>query len=302
MPHLRTASPSLFALPIASLLVLAGPVIAEQALAEKAAAAFAAQEWQAAAKAYDAITRSEPDNGAAWFRLGRSRQALGEPDAALAAYDEAQNTGFNRQLARFEMARSRAAKGESEAALGLLREVAELGSSRALLARLDTAPELADLDRDTMQEIVTALTPCSSPEYRQFDFWLGDWAVESPTNGAPLGKNRITSHLGGCMLLETWTSASPHKGMSINYYDSRDGSWNQIFIDNSGNVGTWPPLKGGLVDGKMVLESPADSTPRSRWIWTDLGDGKVRQRADTTTDGGKTWTTAWDSIYVLQED
>ncbi|MEM7353323.1 MAG: tetratricopeptide repeat protein [Acidobacteriota bacterium] len=273
----------------------------QQTLADKAATAFTAQEWQAAAEAYGELTRAEPENGAAWFRLGRSRQALGKADDALKAYEKALAAGFNAQLTRFEIARSHAAKGEAETALGLLREVANAGPSRLILSRFEASPELAGLDAKAILEISAALTPCNTPEYRQFDFWLGDWAVESPTNGTALGRNHVTSHLGGCALLESWTSAGPQQGMSLNYYDSRDRSWNQIYIDDSGNVGNWPPLKGGLVDGEMVLESPADATPRTRWTWSDLGHGKVRQRAESSTDGGKTWNTGWDSIYVLQE-
>ena len=286
-------------------LVLAGSGSAtatEKTLAEQAGAAFAASEWQAAADAYAALTQAEPQNGAAWFRLGRSQQALGHTEQALAAYETAESAGFNKQLVRFEMARSQSSKGSTQAALKLLREAADLGTSRTLVARLEGAEELAGLDANAIEAIATSLTPCKTQEYRQFDFWLGDWAVESPTNGAALGHNAVTSHLGGCMLIESWTSAGgSQEGMSINYYDSRDKSWNQIYLDTSGNVGNWPPLKGGLKEGVMVLDSPDDATPRTRWMWTDLGMGRVQQRADSSTDGGKNWTTVWDSIYVLQK-
>ena len=107
-------------------LAIAWPAAAQETPAAKAAAAFAAEDWPAAAKAYEAITRAEPEKGGAWFRLGLSRQALGENDGAIAAYEGAAGAGFNQQLVRFEMARSRASGGEAEAALKLLHEVAEL--------------------------------------------------------------------------------------------------------------------------------------------------------------------------------
>lgn len=304
MTTTHRAKPKFCGLVLGLLLASAGSApAAEKTLAEKAAAAFAASEWQAAAEAYAAITKAEPQNGAAWFRLGRSQQALGNSEQALAAYETAEGAGFNKQFVRFEMARSHSADGSAETALELLREVATLGASRALVARLEGAAELASLDAAAVKEIASTLTPCSSKVYRHFDFWLGDWAVESPTTGAALGKNVVTSHLGGCMLIEHWTSAGgSQEGMSMNYFDSRDDSWNQIYLDDSGNVGNWPPLKGGLKDGVMVLDSPEDATPRTRWMWTDLGEGRVQQRADSSTDGGKTWTTVWDSIYVLQKE
>jgi hypothetical protein len=39
-------------------------------------------------------------------------------------------------------------------------------------------------------------SPCTAPEYRQFDFWIGDWEVRS-AQGRVLGHNRITSILSG---------------------------------------------------------------------------------------------------------
>ena len=34
----------------------------------------------------------------------------------------------------------------------------------------------------------TVQAPCSAPEYRQFDFWLGEWEVQNP-QGQVVGKN-----------------------------------------------------------------------------------------------------------------
>ena len=36
----------------------------------------------------------------------------------------------------------------------------------------------------------TAPPPCSGPEHRQFDFWVGEWDVTQP-DGTPAGTNRI---------------------------------------------------------------------------------------------------------------
>ncbi|MDH3459056.1 MAG: hypothetical protein OER90_19620, partial [Gemmatimonadota bacterium] len=48
--------------------------------------------------------------------------------------------------------------------------------------------------------------PCSAPEYRQFDFWLGTWNVETK-DGKTAGTNHITQILNGCALREEWTGA-----------------------------------------------------------------------------------------------
>ena len=142
--------------------------------------------------------------------------------------------------------------------------------------------------------------PCTSEPYRQFDFWLGDFRVENPA-GTVVGENEITLHLGGCMLMESWKGASGMHGMSFNFYDPSDQTWNQVFVDNKGNPANWPPLKGKLEeDGSMVLWSP-EGESRTRWTWKKVGAGKVRQMAEQTTDGGKTWRVIWDSYYVLKE-
>src|SRR5690348_7204446 len=41
--------------------------------------------------------------------------------------------------------------------------------------------------------------PCSTSEYRQFDFWLGDWDVTNPA-GKPAGHNHVIKEYGGCVL------------------------------------------------------------------------------------------------------
>lgn len=66
--------------------------------------------------------------------------------------------------------------------------------------------------------------PCSAPEHRQFDFWIGDWDVTAP-DGKPAGKNRIEPILDGCALAEHWRGASGGAGHSYNVYDARRGVW-----------------------------------------------------------------------------
>jgi hypothetical protein len=53
-------------------------------------------------------------------------------------------------------------------------------------------------------------------------------------------------------------------------------------------------LHGGLKDGAMVLQSEDGS---QRITWTPQSDGRVRQHWESTTDGGQTWTTAFDGMY-----
>jgi hypothetical protein len=140
--------------------------------------------------------------------------------------------------------------------------------------------------------------PCDAPEYRQFDFWIGDWEVQNP-KGNVVGSNKVTREQDGCVLVEHWTSSrGGNTGTSFNYYDIRDKKWHQLYLSNSGNAGAFPAMAGQLKDGKMVLISDETATPVFRWTWYVISPGHVRQMAERSSDGQKTWKTIWDSIYV----
>jgi hypothetical protein len=147
-----------------------------------------------------------------------------------------------------------------------------------------------------LQSAVPPTPPCAAAEHRQFDFWIGDWEVRGP-RGQVVGYNRITSILGGCALREEWTSADGRSlGSSHNAYSARDRRWHQEWVDNAASRLS---LVGGLVGTAMVMEqrtrrSAADPEDVQRITWTPFPDGRVRQHWEASTDGGTTWTTAFD--------
>ena len=69
------------------------------------------------------------------------------------------------------------------------------------------------------------------------------------------------------------------KGTSLNFYDNRDQKWHQIYYDNSGNMGNYPPMAGGLKDGRMVMMTSADQTPLSRWTFYVISEGSPTVKA-----------------------
>lgn len=144
--------------------------------------------------------------------------------------------------------------------------------------------------------------PCGAPEYRQFDFWIGDWVVTRP-DGKPAGANRIEPIAGGCGLQETWTAATGGgTGRSLNGYSPQDGRWHQVWI---GSGGLLMHLTGGLRDGSMVLEGKTvgrdKAVVRQRITWTPQPDGRVRQLWEQSTDDGKTWTIGFDGRYAKRK-
>lgn len=151
------------------------------------------------------------------------------------------------------------------------------------------------------QEDAAAAAPsaCATAEYRQFDFWIGEWEVSA--NGAPAGTNSIRSVHGGCALMENWqgTGAGGISGSSFNIYDRATGRWHQSWVDASGNLLL---LDGGLVEGQMVLGGtrPAQDGAglvEHRIRWTPNADGTVRQLWEASRDGGDNWTVLFDGLY-----
>jgi hypothetical protein len=148
------------------------------------------------------------------------------------------------------------------------------------------------------QDQEPAPKPCSAPEHRQFDFWLGEWTVEA--NGKQAGTNKITAILGGCVLLEEWQSTGGgYGGKSFNRYDPASGQWRQLWLDNQGGV---LDLAGTYEEGKMVLQGESISKKgekaHNRITWTNnAADGTVRQHWERSIDQGKTWKTVFDGLY-----
>lgn len=143
---------------------------------------------------------------------------------------------------------------------------------------------------------------CSAEANRAFDFWEGRWVVRTAA-GTLAGHNTLSVILGECVLREHYTTPSGYEGFSFNAYDAARGVWHQTWMDNGGAV---LQLDGGFVDGAMVLEGetvgPNGQTTANRITWTRIdGDpDRVRQHWETSTDGGGTWTTAFDGRYTRQ--
>ncbi|ANM32190.1 hypothetical protein ABI59_10290 [Acidobacteria bacterium Mor1] len=138
--------------------------------------------------------------------------------------------------------------------------------------------------------------PCSGEKYRLFDFWVGDWDVFD-TEGTSVGRNRIESILGGCAIQENWTGGGGSIGHSFNIYDAANDKWHQTWVDNRGLL---LELDGGFRDGKMVLEGkrpgPDGKLVHHRITWQATGEGHVKQRWETTTDGSN-WNAIFEGVY-----
>ena len=141
---------------------------------------------------------------------------------------------------------------------------------------------------------------CQAAPYRQFDFWVGDWSVRNPQGGLE-GDNLVTSEHDGCVLVEHWSSPD-QTGVSLNFYDFRTKQWVQQWVDSFGNALL---MKGGLIDGRMILEgdrlTPDGKLARERTAWYVQNDGHIRNTWDYSLDGGKTWIMRFNGIYYKRK-
>ena len=141
------------------------------------------------------------------------------------------------------------------------------------------------------------LASCSTAEYRQFDFWLGDWDAFDVGGSTPVARVRVDSLLEGCVLRENYEGADGHKGQSLSIYDRSRKVWHQSWVTNRGELLT---IEGKFENGEMVL-SGADLTAdgkerRVRGIWKPEG-AEVRETAVTSTDARKIWTPWFDLVF-----
>jgi hypothetical protein len=142
--------------------------------------------------------------------------------------------------------------------------------------------------------------PCIQPgaPWRQLDFWVGSWDVYD-RSGNRMGQSRIERILGDCVVLENWTGTG--EGKSWNTWNAARKRWEQSWVDSSAT-----PIffTGQLEEGVMVYHSdqpqPDGSAYERRLTFTPLPGHRVRQLSRATTDGGKTWSTEYDFIYVSQ--
>ncbi len=154
----------------------------------------------------------------------------------------------------------------------------------------------------TLNGSIAAATPrpagCDAAEYRQLDFWLGDWEVfEADDPATPIARARIDAIAAGCGLYERYEQTDGLIGESILSFDAVRRVWQQTWITNYGSLMV---IVGRFEDGALTLEGPVHlkdgSSSRQRITWT-AEDGGVREAASISKDGGKTWAPAFDVVF-----
>lgn len=151
---------------------------------------------------------------------------------------------------------------------------------------------------------------CATAESTMFDFWLGEWELSwpggqggTPEDGEGRGTNVITRILDGCIIQESFRSATGFHGMSVSSLNPRTGRWQQTWVDNRGG---YLVFSGEFRDGEMELRTdeftnPSGDSQINRMLWTNITSNSLDWRWQRSLDGGETWENLWEIRYVRRE-
>ena len=270
--------------------------------------AYTAHDWVKAESQYSTLIGLQPENARFWYRLGVSARGNQHYEAALEAMQKAKALGNGKglpgSLADYEIATTYAGMGNNLLALEFLKSSAIAGFMQP--GRLGSDAEWNSLRTNDQfvalaKQVQHNATPCDNSEFKQFDFWLGDWDVASASDGVHQGSSHISKEMSGCVIWENWNSAGgPYFGKSYNTWNSNLNRWEQYWVDNSGGVMFF---HGSLKDN--IMDYWTDDVPQStggtllrHLQFFNLGPDKVRQWSQGSPDGGKTWHTEYDLIYT----
>ena len=284
--------------------VLAAPRNAPAVTPQFADSLLQHQDWPAAVRAYDSLTRSEPTNGRYWYRLGTAQHGMNHYHEAVDAWTRAEAIGHN-PVVMYNLGVGYALLNDKDHAFEWLGKAVTAGFQQE--AQLQNDTDLAGLRTDPryallVAQVHAATVPCESrPESHQFDFWIGDWDVKTQ-QGQLAGHSHIEQILGQCVIFENWTGTQGGSGKSFNSYDTASATWRQFWVDDRGTVTEF--TDGVYKDGALRFlthnRAPDGNEILGRLSFYNLGPDRVRQWKERSVDTGKTWTTDYDFVYERQ--
>src|SRR5258708_24006445 len=149
-------------------------------------------------------------------------------------------------------------------------------------------------------ERVDVRSACSAPEYRLFDFWIGEWEVRS--DGVAIARSRIEAGRDGCTIDEHYIQSDGYRGGSVSFYDAFLRKWRQTWVDATGSVGEF---SGAFSAGAMRFEGETHTGSGRRVLrrmtLTPESTDRVRQYSEASTDG-RTWRPHYDFLHIRTTD
>jgi hypothetical protein len=149
----------------------------------------------------------------------------------------------------------------------------------------------------------TVPAACSGPEFRQLDFWLGQWDLRWdawPNIPAGTGTNSVTLAFDGCVVQEDFAGGpgtGSLAGRSLSTFHAPAQRWRQTWVDNQGG---YFALVGGPEGERFVLTAARakDGTPAQRMVFEAITARSLTWRWQATADAGATWKDQWVIHYT----
>jgi tetratricopeptide (TPR) repeat protein len=242
---------------------------------------------------YEAIVRSDPDNGEAWFLLGYTLHESGDMPRAIFAHQKAARFTEQRPVALYNLGCAYALSSDPDKAFEALRDSVAAGFGNR--AQFENDPDLRSLRDDPRWEEL--FRGESADRNLELDFWLGSWQVVS-SRGRLRSQHTVTAQMNGFILHESSTGPEG-SAEGMHYFDQSDRRWRYVSIDERGGVsrcaGQWSE-NALRYQGQRI--HPDGSTVGLRWTLAPQPDGAVRQTIEYSYDNGQTWRPTLDARHT----
>lgn len=238
------------------------------------------------------------------FKSGIARHDAGDFRGAIDAFQKALSGGMNTPQLKYRLARAYSRAGDREKALAALQDAVDSGFGRSdlLFAENDFLPIRSDARWSAIVAGVQKnLHPCrNGAEFRQFDYWLGEWDVE--VGGVKAARSSVQAILDDCVIFENYALRdAAYAGKSFSLWDATTQKWEQRYVDTSGALHHW----SGQLEGDHLVfywrHKQGSGEVLDRMTYFRESPDKVRQLIESSSDEGKSWTTTFDGMYVRRK-
>jgi hypothetical protein len=138
-------------------------------------------------------------------------------------------------------------------------------------------------------------SPCldaaAHPEWRQLDYWVGEWEVFS-ADGKKSSDVSVTKVVNTCGLQEVWKAArgSTGDGLGLSTYNQRTNKWEYFWVSGAGATSHFDgTLQPDGMHFRLVQPMPGGALRLRHWTLIKRPDGKIDELSMGSDDDGVTW-------------